>query len=188
MGNINEEEVNIWYNLSDSTPFNVNKFLNFETFCFFYNYHRIFYKYNMEKPLQISKDEVMKAMSDTYWPEEYLEVSNIIQRLRLNERDFYIRSFLEVSDESNSKSFLEIAADSKASKAEKAEKTKVKVSQDASASTAAVHNKTTINQGYWDKKPNMANRKVYFDTMTGMDKRLDSRNFLQSCKFVKFLR
>ena len=113
--NINEEEVNIWYNLSDSTPFNINKYLNFDTFCFFYNYHRIFYKYNMEKPLQISKDEVMKAMGDTYWPEEvlqaldiattdftepqYLEVTNILQRLRVNERDFYIRSFLELSSE-----------------------------------------------------------------------------------------
>merc|ERR1711957_689431 len=75
-------------------------------------------KYNMEKPLQISKDEVMKAMGDTYWPEEvlqaldiattdftepqYLEVTNILQRLRVNERDFYIRSFLELSSEKES--------------------------------------------------------------------------------------
>ena len=167
--NINEEEVNIWYNLSDSTPFNINKYLNFDTFCFFYNYHRIFFKYNMEKPLQISKDEVMKAMTDTYWPEEvlqaidiattgftepqYMEVTNILQRLRLNERDFYIRSFLELGSESS----------------EKAEK--VKVAQDASSSTPSLYNATTTNQGYWDSKPNMANRKVYFDTMTGMDKR-----------------
>jgi len=123
----------------------------------------------MEKPLQISKDEVMKAMTDTYWPEEvlqaldvattgftepqYMEVTNILQRLRLNERDFYIRSFLELGSESQ----------------EKAEK--VKVAQDASSSTPSLYNATTTSQGYWDSKPNMANRKVYFDTMTGMDKR-----------------
>jgi len=167
--NINEAEVNIWYSLCDSTPFNINKMMNFDTFAFFYNYHRIFFKYNMEKPLQISKDEVLKAMDDPYWPEEvlqaldvattnfsepqYLEVTNILQRLRLNERDFYIRSFLQLTEEKE-----EV-------------KEKVKVTQDASASTASLYNKTTINNGYWEKKPNMANRKVFFDTMTGMDKR-----------------
>ena len=128
----------------------------------------------MERPLQISKDEVMKAMGDTYWPEEvlqaldmattdftepqYLEVTNILQRLRVNERDFYIRSFLELSSEKESTK-VETKIE------------KVKVAQDASSSTNSLHNKTTINNGYWDRKPNMANRKVYFDTMTGMDKR-----------------
>jgi hypothetical protein len=200
--NINEEEVEIWYKLIDSTPFvtagNVrNKYMDFDTFCFFYNYHRIFYKYNMEKPLQISKDEVMKAMGDTYWPDEvlqsldvahteftepqYMEVTNILQRLRLNERDFYNRSFLELSSEKKeAKAVKTVAATESAIKSNLAllckavsanKAKKVKVAQDTSLSTASLHNKTTIENNYWDKKPNMANRKVYFDTMTGIDKR-----------------
>ena len=66
----------------------------------------------MEKPLQISKYEVLMSMNDTYFPEEvtqaldvsntnftedqYLHVSNILKRIKLNERDFYYRSFLEL--------------------------------------------------------------------------------------------
>ena len=123
--NINEAEVNIWYDLIDSTPFRINKLMGFDAFAFFYNYHRIFYKYNMERPLQISKDEVLKSMNDTYFPEEvlqaldvsttnfsepqYLEVSNIVARTRLNERDFYIRSFLQ-TDEKTGKNFNKFLA------------------------------------------------------------------------------
>lgn len=169
--NLNEEEVNIWYDLIDSTPFRVNKIMNFDTFTFFYNFHRLFYKYNMEKPMQISREEVLKAMKDPYFPEEvlqaidvsttsytepqYLEVSNIVERLRLNERDFFIRSFLELPDR----------------KEELKVKEKYRFKQDGSLATPSLHNKTTINNLYWDKKPNMNNRKVFFDTMTGMDKK-----------------
>jgi len=169
--NMNEQEVNIWYDLIDSTPFKINKIMNFDTFAFFYNYHRIFYKYNMERPLQISKDEVLKAMNDPYFPEEvlqaldvattdftepqYQEVAPILQRNRLNERDFFIRSFLELPNGNEEKEIKE----------------KFRFKQDASMSTPSLHNKTTINNGYWEKKPQMSTRKVFFDIMTGMDKR-----------------
>lgn len=168
--NFNEEEVKIWYDLSDSTPFKINKLMNFDTFCFFYNYHRLFYKYNMERPLQISKAEVLNAMNDKYYPEavlqaidvsttgfteaQYLEVTNILERVRLNERDFYIRSFLELSSENKVK-----------------EKEKIKLSQDASASTPSLYNKTSTNSRFWERKINWKNRGIYFDTMTSMDKR-----------------
>merc|ERR1712032_1091483 len=178
--NINEEEVNIWYDLIDSTPFKINKVMMFETFAFFYNYHRLFYKYNMERPLQISRPEVLKAMDDPYFPEEvlqaldvsttnfsepqYLEVSNILQRVRLNERDFYIRSFLEL-EKSNEKT-VEKTAEKTAAKTDK-----IKVKQDASMHTPSLYNKTTTNNGFWEKKANMPTRIVFFDTMCGMDKR-----------------
>ena len=174
--NINEAEVDIWYDLIDSTPFRVNKVMNFDAFAFFYNYHRIFYKYNMERPLQISKDEVLKSMNDPYFPEEvlqaldvsttnfsepqYLEVSNIVSRTRLNERDFYIRSFLQTEEKTAEKE------DTKDVKNEK-----FRFKQDASMHTPSLYNKTTTNNGFWEKKPIMANRIVYFDTMTTMDKR-----------------
>jgi hypothetical protein len=171
--NLNEAEIHIWYDLIDSTPFKINKIMNFDTFAFFYNYHRIFYKYNMERPLQISKDEVLKSMNDPFFPEEvlqaldvsttnfsepqYLEVSNIVQRVRLNERDFYIRSFLELENQNE--------------KEDKVPKEKFRFKQDGSMSTHSLHNKTTTNNGYWEKAPKIQNRKVFFDTMTGMDKR-----------------
>jgi len=106
----------------------------------------------MERPLQISKDEVLKAMEDPYFPEEvlqaidvstteytepqYQEVSNILQRIRLNERDFFIRSFLELpeSEKENEK-----------------EKPKFRFKQDGSMASASVNNKTTINNGFWEK-------------------------------------
>lgn len=168
--NLNEDEVNIWYTLTDSTPFSTNKLMNFDTFAFFYNYHRIFHKYNMERPLQISKPEVLKALDDPYFPKEvlqaldaassnfsepqYLEVTNILERTRLNERDFYTRSFLELEKKENI-----------------ATKEKGKLKQDASLSTPSLYNKTTINSDFWDKKPILENRKIFFDTMTTMDKR-----------------
>lgn len=168
--NINEEEVNIWYDLIDSTPFRVNKLMNFDVFAFFYNYHRLFFKYNMEKPLQISKEEFLKALDDPYFPvqvlqaidvastmftePQYLEVSNIVQRLRLNERDFFMRSFLELPENS-----------------EESTKENFRFKQDASMSTPSLWNNATINSTYWDVKPNLTNRKIYFDTMTGMDKK-----------------
>ena len=162
--NINEDEVNIWFNLIKSNPFKTTQEMNFQTFAFFYNYHRIFYKYNMEKPLQISKYEVLMSMNDTYFPEEvtqaldvsntnftedqYLHVSNILKRIKLNERDFYYRSFLEL----------------KTNEEENLSK------QDASMFSASYNNATTIKRRYWDDNKNMENRKVFFDIMTGMDK------------------
>jgi len=181
--NMNEKEVYIWYDLIDSTPFGINKIMNFETFAFFYNYHRLFHKYNMERPMQISKDEVLNSMKDPYFPEEilqaldvastnfsepqYLEVSNILQRHRLSEKDFYTRSFLELSEEKNKENENKVAIKYK----EKKEKVKLGLRQDASMWTPSLYNKTTVNSRFWEKKPKLDNRKVYFDTMTGMDKR-----------------
>jgi len=175
--NMNEKEVMIWYDLIDSTPFGINKIMNFETFSFFYNFHRLFHKYNMERPMQINKDEVLKSMSDPYFPEEilqaldvastnfsepqYLEVSNILQRHRLNEKDFYTRSFLELTNEKKEDE----------TKISTIGKEKIKVKQDASMWTPSLYNKTTVTSRFWEKKPNIENRKVYFDTMTGMDKK-----------------
>merc|ERR1712166_1387388 len=50
-------------------------------------------------------------------------------------------------------------------------KEKTKIKQDASMHTPSLYNKTTTNNGFWEKKPIMANRICYFDTMTTMDKR-----------------
>jgi len=167
--NWNEEEINIIYDLIDSTPFKINKYMNFDSWAFFYNLHRIFYKYNFEKPLQLSRNELLHAINDEYFPLEivlaidsaktnfiepqYLEVSMILQRLRPNERDFYFMSFKELADGSNNH----------------AENYRFK--QDASLTTQSFWNKTTTNSSYWDLNVNITNRHFFFDTMTSNDKK-----------------
>jgi len=167
--NWSEDEINILYDLSDATPFKINKYMNFDSFCFFYNLHRIFFKYNQEKPLQISKIELLNSLNDEYFPTQillsldasrtnftepqYLEVSVILQRLRLNERDFYF-SFKQIQEE-NKKALS--AGD-------------MRFKQDASLSTHSFWNTTTSNSSYWDVHLNDTNRNIFFSTMTSNDK------------------
>lgn len=175
--NWSEEEINIIYDLIDATPFKVNKYMNFDAWSFFYNFHRIFFKYNQEKPLQISKIELLNAMRDQYYPvemllavdtsrtnftePEYLEVSVILQRLRLNEKDFYFsfkqmqNELKELTDGNDNKNSME----------------KYRFKQDASLTTTSYWNKTTVNSSFFDVHNNDTNREVFFSTMTSNDKR-----------------
>ena len=83
----------------------------------------------------------------------YQEVSMVLQRLRLNERDFYF-SFKE-------KNQLGI----------KKENERISVFQDASESTAALWNDSTKNNDYYEKETNISNREVFFSIMCGIEKR-----------------
>jgi hypothetical protein len=164
--NWSEEEINIIYDLIDATPFKINKYMNFDAWSFFYNLHRIFFKYNQEKPLQISKVELLTALKDEYFPIEfllalddsktnfkepqYLEVSVILQRLRLNERDFYF-SFKQIQEELSAKD--------------------MRFKQDSSLTTTSFWNQTTKNSTFWDVKLNETNRDIFFSTMTSNDKK-----------------
>lgn len=164
--NISEEEVNIWYDLTDPTPFKQNKFMGFETFAFFYNYHRLFFKYNKEKSSAISKKEVLKCLKDPYFPgavlealdvantnfteKEYLNVSSILKRIRLNERDFYFASLIEKSDK-------------------RIEKFRFK--QDDSTKDPSNNDKTSANKKNLEKKRKEESRETFFNIMTSMDKK-----------------
>jgi hypothetical protein len=155
--NFEETEINTMYELINVNPFQKEVKMNFESWCFFFNMHRLFNKYSMEKPLQLNQRELAALLDDPLSPEgitqsidlaktnyteaEYLEVSMVLQRLRLNERDFYF-SF----------------------------KSKDK-KQDASLTTASTHDPSTIEATYYDKNPNVINRHYFFTTMCGIDKR-----------------
>ena len=165
--NWSEEEINIIFDLIDATPFKINKYINFDAWSFFYNLHRIFFKYNGEKPLQISKEELLAALKDGYFPVEillsvdvsrtnftesqYMEVSMILQRFRLNEKDFYYSFKQTVEKENNEKGF--------------------RFKQDASLTTSSFWNSTTSNSSFYDINYNDTNREVLFSTMTSNDKK-----------------
>lgn len=168
--NWSELEINIIYDLIDATPFKINKYMNFDAWAFFYNLHRIFFKYNQEKPLQISKTEVLKSMYDEYFPvqfllaldasrtqflePQYMEVSVILQRLRLNEKDFYF-SFKQLVNEN----MKELSSKD------------LRFKQDASLTTTSFWNQTTKNSTFWDINVNETNREIFFSTMTSNDKK-----------------
>ena len=163
--NWSEEEINVIYDLADATPFKINKYMNFDSWCFFYNLHRIFFKYNQEKPLQLSKIELLTALKDVYFPvqfilaidtsrtnftePQYMEVSLILQRSRLNERDFYF-GFKQIQQELSPKD--------------------MRFKQDASLTTNSFWNQTTKNSTFWDVNLNETNRDIFFSTMTNNDK------------------
>lgn len=150
--NFEESEVNIFYDLINANPFQNNFTMNFETFGFFFNLHKLFNQYAIEKPLQINQEELAKLLDDflsplgvtlsvdlsktNFNPEQYQEASIVLQRLRVNERDFYF-SF----------------------------------KQDASVNTHSLHVESTKAATYYDKKANDSNRKVFFSIMAGSDKK-----------------
>jgi hypothetical protein len=168
--NWSEEEINIIFDLIDATPFKINKYMNFDAWSFFYNLHRIFFKYNEEKPLQISKMEMLQALKDQYFPKEflmaidsskalfsesqYMEVSVILQRLRLNEKDFYF-SFKQAQEQN----MKELSVKD------------LRFKQDASLTTHSFWNITTVNSTFWDINANETNREIFFSTMTSNDKK-----------------
>jgi hypothetical protein len=139
--------------------------MNFETWCFFFNLHRLFNKYSIEKPLQLNEKELSNLLDDYLSPEgitlsidfsrtnyteaDYLEVSMILQKLRVNERDFYF-SFKSHEKNDNSNNLKK---------------------QDASLTTASFHDPSTVNASFYDKNKNVVNRHVFFTSMCGIDKR-----------------
>ena len=101
-----EEEVEVFYQLTNPQPFQqVNPPMAFESFCFFFSMHRLFHKYSKKKEQQIEYNEINEIFEDFLFPSafrfaidqsktefnktEYLEVSMVLQRTRINERDFY---------------------------------------------------------------------------------------------------
>ena len=100
-----EGEIETIYKLTNNNPFQNDIALPFEGFCFFFNLHRLFYRNSIKKEKQIDLTELEKIIDDYLFPAEfmhaidnsktkfeqaeYLEVSMVLHRLRLNERDFY---------------------------------------------------------------------------------------------------
>lgn len=117
-----ENEVIYLFQLINTNPFqhapnnNVmsSHVMNFESFSFFFNLHRLFHKYSSNKEQLLNYKELDKLLDNYLFPtqlrfaidksktnftkSQYLEVSMILHRLRLNERDFFF-SFKSVQNQ-----------------------------------------------------------------------------------------
>ena len=110
--NFEESEINAIYDLVNNSPtMTVNKVssIDFDTFVFFYGHHRRFSKYSQAKPLQLSLEEFQKMLNDSFMNKEvlmavddsftrfteanYQEASLVLQKYRLNEKDFFFARF-----------------------------------------------------------------------------------------------
>jgi hypothetical protein len=156
--NWEESEINLLYDLINTNPFKKNFTMNFSTFAFYFNLHRLFNKYSIEKPLQLSDPELQKLLNDSLSPSgvtlaidlaktnfsepDYLEASVVLQKKRPNEGNFYY-GFKE----------------------------KAVAIQDASVTTHSFHDKNNIEARFQDDIPNEGNRHVFFTAMTGTDKK-----------------
>lgn len=143
--NFEESEINFIYSLTAN-----QKVMEFSTFCFFFNLHRLFFKYSLEKPLLLSKIEVLKLLNDTQAPKpiinfidesstnftqpEYQEASLILDKKRINEANFY--SF----------------------------------KQDASAETASTYSNSTVFTDNINLHAQVQNREFFFSIMCGNNK------------------
>ena len=152
--NFEEEEVNMLYRIINTNPIKPTNEMNFPTFAYFYNLHRLFNKYSMERPLLLRRNELIELLDDRVAPYRtvlaidqsitgfneamYQEASLILKRHRQNEDSFYY-SF---------------------------KATEGKSKQDASENTASIWNDTTINATYFSTQKNLTNRNVFFDIFT----------------------
>jgi len=117
--NIDEKEVNLWYDLINTNPFKKTSSMNFPTFSFFFWNHRLFNKYQNSKPHHLNEKEVLKMFKDSVAPgailqavdrsfsnfneQEYMEASLSIHRLRPNEWA-YFSSFLGIKENESEES------------------------------------------------------------------------------------
>lgn len=147
--NFEESEVQSLYKIINTNPVNPVTEMNFPTFYFFYNLHKLFNKYSIERPLLLRNNELVNLLDDRECPWRvvlaidqaitnfntpmYQEASLILNRNRVNEDSFYY-SF--------------------------------KSKQDASENTAAIWNSTTVNATYFVTQKNITNRNVFFSIFT----------------------
>ena len=149
--NFEEQEVNYLYDLININPLNPNTQMNYASFAFFMNLHKLFNRYSVEYPLQLTKSEFLKLMNDNFFPKkfvqsidasmtnftdvEYQEASLILNRKRPDESDYFY-SF----------------------------------KQDASENTASLWNASTVNNTYYIVSENMESREFFFNAYSQLNK------------------
>ena len=138
--NFDNEEIDIIFDISSKQSYQQESYLDFSSFCFYYNAHRLFNRYSKERPTLLSKDEFSTLLDDPLFPvlikhsidssvtnfndTLYKQASGPIYSPMINEKDFYY-SFKSVN--------------------------------------------TTYTSKY-ETKPNKENREVFFSILTGSTK------------------
>lgn len=167
--NFSEEDVQILYDLMNNSPTIPNNNMNPESWFFWFNCHRLFNKYSITRPMQITEEELLKLMEDKFFPEkiahsvdnsltnfstaEYSEASLILNKYRTNERDFFYK-------------FKEVESSTSGGKLKMRNRIRSK-KQDASALT---HSYWETSKNYWPDRKNDTNRKVFYSIPTNNGK------------------
>lgn len=102
---ISEDEMDNLYLVTDSNPKTNSTEINFDTWCFFFHFHKLYDRYSKERPMQINKEEFLNLLNDEETPikivmaidtsfsnfdeSQYLEASIILQHLRPKENNFF---------------------------------------------------------------------------------------------------
>lgn len=160
--NFEESEVEQIYELVGGNPFAKLKkqtVIDFPSFAWFLNLHRMFNMYSRTRPLQLNLEEFKKLLEDPFVGKEivlsvdasftkfseshYQEASLVLQRLRPNERNFFY-SF----------------------------------KQDASASSNFSYNIETNRTDYYPMVANDTNREVLFTTISDENKEFITKSNL----------
>jgi len=167
--NFEESEVDYLFSLIETNPLKPSVKMNFESFYFFWNLHRLFNKYSVNRPLLLNRPEFKQLFLDEYihpqikkavensrtnfLQKEYQEASLMLQRKRPNEAHFFF-NFKETEKEAE----------------------KFKFKQDASENTAAVWDPKTINATYYNHKDNDQNIEVLFNIYAEINKEVWTKN------------
>ena len=138
--NFDNEEISTIFDISSEQPYQQESYLDFSSFCFYYNAHRLFNRHSKERPTLLSKDEFNTLIEDPLFPvfikhsidssvtnfneTLYKQASGPIYPPMINEKDFYY-SFKSVNNTYTSK---------------------------------------------YETKPNKENREVFFSILTGANK------------------
>jgi len=149
--NFEESEVKYLYELINTNPMIPVTKMNYESFQFFWGYHRLWNKYQVERPLLLTKDELIRLIDDEFNSQkftialdrartrftsaQYQEASLVLQKKRPNEAKYFF-SF----------------------------------KQDGSENTAMLWNKTTVNATYFNHTNNRTNREVLFSIFANVNK------------------
>jgi hypothetical protein len=155
--NFEESEVNYLFELINTNPLIPVTQMNYASFSFFWNMHRIFNKYSVSRPLLLTEKEFIKVINDEWTPAkirfaidvsrtgfsqaQYQEASLILQRKRPNEGKYFF-SF----------------------------------KQDASENTAMIWNAASVNSTYYNFTSNVTNYKVFFSVFSELDKEVWTKN------------
>ena len=111
--NFSEDDVNILYDLINNNPMKLVVEMNVESWFFFFLMHRLFNKYSIERPLQITNVELIQLLDDKWFPimmrqsidqslsnftsTVYQEAGLIVDRER-NEESLYYYKFSQRQD------------------------------------------------------------------------------------------
>lgn len=153
--NWEESEVDTIYDLINNSPtMHLNKVstIDFESWAFFFNLHHTFNMYSQARPLQLKKDEFLKMLDDPFMNKEIII-----------DIDYSFTKFTQAQYQESSLALQRYRLNEK-------DFFFARFKQDASAKTAATFNPSTVNNNYYEIKPNQANREIFFTSFCSLNK------------------